>query len=568
MTKITCDVLVCGAGPTGLIAANLLRRSGLSVRIIEKRLEAARESRAFAVQARTLELLQSIGLSDEHVANGVMTTAVELHVRGKWRGGLNADLAAANDTPFPYILMIPQWQTEAILIDDLAKLGITVERGVELQNVEQSEDRVVSTIVDADGALQSITSTYVIGADGARSTVRDAAGLEFTGGTYPQSFLLADCKVDWPLDHQKFRVFINGRRIGLFLPLDGKSVSRVMATDLFDPTSDGNAQTGLELNVDEMQEALIEAAGFPLKLSDPIWVTKYKSHHKAVNSYRAGRVFVAGDAAHIHSPAGGQGMNTGLQDAANLAWKIAAVLKRGAPDELLDDYHDERKPVGEMLLKTTGRLFSAAAGQAGWRSTWRDWMAMTFLPLVYRLPPFHRNGFLNISERSIKYNFSRFVADGPVWPASGPGAGARVPNIAINDSTQMFDLIKGYRFNLIAFSRTALDKNETQALQNKLSAIADEFGDMGVHLISRLSHGLDENAVFAIGPDVFDAFGIDERDSDQALYLVRPDNYIAWRVSGMDFASCRRMLAEFCAPHDQNDLVPGSNERVAQGSAE
>lgn len=535
-----CEVVVVGAGPTGLLAADLLKRSGVDVRIVEKRKSATRESRAFAVQARSLELMQSIGLADEFLARGVMTTGVDIHVRGKKRGGLDLDRADAPDTPFPYILMIAQSDTEAILIDDLENLGITVERGVEVTGVSQDDTAASVTLRNGRGGLTTLRCSYVIGADGSRSIVREAAGLEFVGGTYAQSFLLADCKVDWELDHQRFRVFINGRRIGLFLPLGGKALSRVMTTDFSD--KEGDATEGLDLDIGDMQSAFEEAVGIPAELSDPVWVTRYRAHHRGVDKYRAGRLFVAGDAAHIHSPAGGQGMNTGLQDVANLAWKLASALRSGANDALLDNYHDERKPVGELVVKSTGKLFSATAGQSGLKATMRDYVAMAMLGVISRLPAFHRKAFYGTSERNIAYEQSHFVREGTPTLRSGPKAGERAPDVQVNPNLSIFKLLEGYRFSVLAFSRNPLDSAACGEVRSALDEIANEFPLADAHLIARLEKGFDANAVFANGPDVFDRYGVQSQGGGQAIYVVRPDNYIAWRCAGLDVEACRRFL--------------------------
>ena len=559
-TPLDCEVLVVGAGPTGLIAADLLKRSGVDVRIVEKRTEATRESRAFAVQARTLELMQSIGLSEHFLARGVMTTGVDIHVHGKFRGGLNTDRADAPDTPFPYILMIAQSETENILIEDLAALGVEVERGQEVIELQQDAAGASASLRDENGASSQIRCAYIIGADGSRSIVRKSAGIDFTGGTYAQSFLLADCKVDWPLDHHRFRVFINGRRIGLFLPLGGSSLSRVMATDLT-TDEDGDASTGLALDLTELSDAFEKSACIPATLSDPVWVTRYRAHHRAAERYRAGRMFVAGDAAHIHSPAGGQGMNTGLQDAANLAWKLTAVLRRGADDELLDNYHDERKPVGELVVRTTGKLFAAAAGQAGWKAVMRDVAAKLFLPIVSRTAKFHRKGFFNVSERNVSYELSRYVGEGPCWPDKGPRAGERAPNVRVNGDCDMFALLKGYRFNIVAFSRQPLDTEACAEIRAELEALTDAFPFAAAHLVARFAFGSEERCVFANGPDVFDCYGVDNGDNRQAIYVIRPDNYVAWRVTGLDFAACRRFLGEFGkSQHDGRIVHPVAAE--------
>lgn len=502
-----CEVLVVGAGPTGLMAADLLKRSGVDVRIVEQRLEPTRESRAFAVQARSLELLQSIGLAERFLSQGVRADSVNIHVRGRFRGGLDFKRARADDTPYPFILMIPQSRTEAILADDLERLGVRVERGVTVESLVQDIDGV--TAATSNGPIRA---AYVVGADGSRSVVRRDAGLGWDGELLPQRFLLADCKVDWPLDHDNFRVFLNGQRIGLFLPLEGSRLSRVMATDLSGKFGDEDGSTPAPLDLAEMQAGLEAAIALPVKLSEPVWVTRYRAHHRFTDRYRAGRMFVAGDAAHIHSPAGGQGMNTGLQDAANLAWKLAAALHRSADDALLESYDGERRPVGERVVKSTGRLFAAAAGQSGAKAAVRDRMVGAILPLISRAPPFQRKAFFNASQRAVAYPAGGYV---------GAGAGMRAPDAPLADGGTVHALLEGFGFTALVLSRRAADAAPPAGLDARGVAVRMISGDQPE------------------GNAVFKRYGV----ADQATVLVRPDGYVAWRGDGIDLAGCARFAA-------------------------
>lgn len=517
---LDCDVLVVGAGPTGLMAANLLARSGVRVRIVERRSEPTRESRAFAVQARSLELLQSIGLAEALIARGVKADSVNIHIKGKFRGGLNFNLADAADTPFKYILMVPQSETEAVLMDDLERLGVMIERGSEVLGVAQDQGGVTTRIKAPDGSEIALRSAYIIGADGSRSIVRTSSGVGWEGEMLPQRFLLADCKVDWPLDHDCFRVFLNGPLIGLFLPLDGKRCSRVMATDLSGSFGDEDGSTPAPLDLAEMTAGLAAATGLPIRLSDPIWVTRYRAHHRFVDRYRKGRAFVAGDAAHIHSPAGGQGMNTGLQDAANLAWKLAAVL-RGGDAALLGTYDSERRPVGEMVVRTTGKLFNAAAGQSGNKAALRDLLLPLALKVISRARPIQTKAFLRTSQRDIAYPAgSAAVCDDSVRWAKGARPGTRAPNVAISASLDLFALIAGYRHAILCFSSSPPPE------EYRLRAES-----VGAQII-----GPDASA------DAFNRYGVDPKNG-QALYIIRADGYVAWRAPALDFAGCEAFLA-------------------------
>lgn len=515
-TAQDCEVLVVGAGPTGLMAATLLARSGVSVMLVEKRAEATRESRAFAVQARTLELMRTLGLADRFIANGVRADSVNIHVQGRFRGGLDFARARADDTPFPFILMIPQSRTEAILAEDCAANGVAIARGNEVLGIVEADDGIVATVRDADGAERTIRAAYVVGGDGSRSIVRQAAGLGWTGDMFPQRFLLADCKVDWPLDHDRFRVFMNGPLIGLFLPLDGEKLSRVMATDMSGAAGFGSedASTAAPLDLAEMQRGLEAAIALPVRLSDPVWVTRYRAHHRHVDRYAKGRCFVAGDAAHIHSPAGGQGMNTGLQDAANLAWKLAAVLRHGADPALLDSYDAERRPVGEQVVRSTGKLFAAAAGQSGVKARMRDALVSFVLPLLTRLPPFQRKAFLNSSQRAIAYPASDWVRG----DAGAVAPGMRVPDAPVAGGT-IHGHIACYRFHLLLLARAPLAAPEWDDPRCPMSLVTDAPAETWAR------------------------FGVPEGGA--ATLLVRPDGHVAWRADRIAVDETRAALARF-----------------------
>lgn len=226
-----CDVLIVGAGPTGLMTAFLLQRRGVSFRIIDQALAPSRESRAAVMSARSLELLASLGLSEALLAKGIITQQIDFHIAGRRAGGLNYDLCAIDDTPFPFILMIPQSETEQTLLDALASGGGQVECGVELVGLV-SDAEGVDVEIRQGGETSRLRAAYVVGADGGHSTVRHLLDLSFDGAPYAQNFLLGDVRVKWENGHDHFRIFMHGERIGLFLPLAGSGLSRVMTTDI------------------------------------------------------------------------------------------------------------------------------------------------------------------------------------------------------------------------------------------------------------------------------------------------------------------------------------------------
>ncbi|MBP2297609.1 FAD-dependent monooxygenase [Azospirillum picis] len=540
---ITCEVLVVGAGPTGLMAANLLKLAGVDVRIVDLRSGPSRESRAFAVSARSLELFASIGLADRLIERGAITSGVDFHVSGRRVGGLDYDKVQAPDTPFPFILMVPQSETEAVLIDALGKAGLEVEREIEVTGLDQASDQVRVTARRADGAPVAISARYVLGADGAHSIVRRALDLSFEGAKYPQSFLLGDVEVDWPLGHGRFRLFMQGERIGLFFPLQGTRLSRVMTTDLHasdlhaDAPHAGDDPSHPEpLALEELQASFAEATGQPASLRNPTWLTRFRTHHRVVDRYRAGRVFVAGDAAHIHSPAGGQGMNTGLQDAANLAWKLAwklgGTMRADAGEAMLDTYETERLPVARQVLRMTDRMFTVAAGQSGWRAHLRDLVAPAVLAPASGVGAIQTAVFRRLEQIDIRYPPSCAVA---------PGAGMRAPAAQLSRHRDLLDVLAGYRFHLLVLSRGALEADAADGILGRFAAVSA----LGVepHLLTRQAGGRRDGIEIIERGDVFDRYGVPP-DDGQASVLIRPDGHIAWRGDGVGVAGCMDFLTQ------------------------
>ncbi|MFD4640463.1 FAD-dependent monooxygenase [Lentzea sp. NPDC058436] len=527
LARYDCDVLVVGAGPSGLMTAALLVRQGVRVCVVDANSGPATESRAFAVQARTIELFRSIGLADELLERGVVTTGIRFHIRGRHVGGLDFDRAKAATTPYQFILMAPQSEVEEVLLRDLARHGVTVRRDTRLTQLHQTEDAVTALAGE-----RTITAQYVVGADGAHSTVRQQLGLSFDGDKYGQRYLLADCKVEWPLDHAHFRVFMNRERIGLFLPLHGAETSRVMVTDFGEP--------GADFDLENLQEELRKAMRLPVTLSAPIWTSRYQVHLRGVDDYRRGRGFLVGDAAHIHSPAGGQGMNTGLHDAANLAWKLATAINEDV--DLLDTYSAERHPAGVRLLKFTDRLYRVAAGLRGWRAWLRDTAGPFLIGRMSAAPIPHRKSFHRLSQISLGYRPSEINVNELLHSLKGPLAGQRVPDARINDREQVFDLLQDYRLHVVALSRKHLTADEITEHTASLAGL-----DAVSHLVARVEARQDTRVHRADSAQVFEHYGLTEPDS-QALYVIRPDGHVAWRCDELDFEACQRFLGTLRRP--------------------
>jgi len=530
------------------MAAALLCRCGIKVLIFDKNERQAHESRAFGVHARSMELLLSMGLADEFLNRGLIATGVQIFIDGERVGGFDFDDIGRADTPYSFLLLVPQREIEAILVDDLRRFGVEVEHNVEVTGFEQSFAGVIVRAEDKAGAKIEARGSYMIGADGAHSIVRKELGLRFEGAAYSQGFLLADCRVDWPLDHDHMRLFLSGRDLAIYVPLKGKDVGRIIALKPIESDKDASIenQGSSEVSLDEVQAALRDASRMDITLSDPVWTSRYRIHHRGVNEYSIGRAFVAGDAAHIHSPAGGQGMNTGLQDAANLVWKLVLVLKGRAPSHLLDTYHSERWPVGQKVLNYTDKLFAGMSPQTGWGTTLRNMLAPVLAATLSKSGTVRAKAFHFMSQLGIRYDENDFVhdassAEAPRAWRDGLTAGHRAPNALFARNRDVFGLIGGYRFHVLALSRSPLSEDEIRSLSAVLADLSNSVGiDLETHIIAHSLIGRDRRICHAESSQVFEAYGL-TAETPRALFLVRPDGYIAYRTDRLDLQG----LADF-----------------------
>lgn len=348
------QILIVGAGPVGLTLACELARYGVDLRLIDRSPEPTRTSKALVVWPRTLELMDRMGCTRAFLDAG-------LHARGATlRSGervLGHTRFTDIDSPYPFALMIPQSETERLLGEHLAGFGVAVERQVTLSGFSQQADGVTARLCHADGREEAITTPFLIGCDGAHSHVRHGLGFAFEGRAEGGEWLLADVRVEGPDAPPSDEITVTFHRDGpiVLFPLSGGRARVIVATGTADPSRKPPEPTL------ELVQALIEARVGPgIRVSDPVWLSYFHINERKVAQYRQGRVFLAGDAAHIHSPAGGQGMNTGMQDAVNLAWKLALVQAGRAAPDLLDSYSSERAAVGDMVLRNASRLTAAA----------------------------------------------------------------------------------------------------------------------------------------------------------------------------------------------------------------
>ncbi|MBT2511275.1 FAD-dependent monooxygenase [Streptomyces sp. ISL-98] len=489
------DVLVVGAGPTGLALAAQLQAYGVRFRIVDRHLDRAQESRALAIQPRTLEALSPYGVTDELVARGNPAVQLRMHLPGRTVRLPLFDIGVT-DTPYPFLLFLSQAETESVLGDHLSETGTTVERGTELVELKDEGTCVICRLRHREGNEESVHARFVVGCDGARSTVRDQAGIGFPGHAYPQTFLLADLEVDG-LEHGAAHAYMTEAGMLFFFPLGSPATWRMLA--MRPPDS---RETESPVHIGQLQGLVDRYVSDPLRLRDPVWMTDFRIHNRGARSYRAGRVFLAGDAAHIHSPAGAQGMNTGIQDALNLGWKLALVCQGAAPGSLLDTYESERAPVGRNVLRFTDRAFTIATSRNPLIRLARTQVAPRLAPVALRLPTLRGAAFRTLSQLAIHYRRSPATAEGPYSPKSGPRAGDRLPDAP--GSLQTMTAAPG--FHLL------------------LCGPGDDW-DTG--LIAAATRGRDDlihvHKVGTGGPWRGITHG-----------LVRPDGYVAYRAAGTD----------------------------------
>jgi 2-polyprenyl-6-methoxyphenol hydroxylase-like FAD-dependent oxidoreductase len=462
------EVIVVGAGPTGLMLACELALAGVDVCVLERRATQANITRAFAVHARTLEILDARGLADDLVARGVPVREIQPVP------GATVDLARL-PTRFPMILIAPQSGTETVLGARARELGVRIVTGAEVRGLRQEPDRVVVEL--ADGTRRS--AKYLVGTDGAHSTVRSLIGVDFPGSEYDTHILLADVRLTDPPEDAMF-ARTNAAGAVIVVPF-GDGWFRAIAWDRL------REQVPLDvpLPMDEMQASFRRIAGTDLGMSEQRWSTRFLSERRQASRYRVDRVFLAGDAAHVHSPLGGQGMNTGIQDAANLGWKLAAAVQGRAPAWLLDSYAEERHRVGAQVLLLTDGFNRLVLG----RSAVRRAVQQRIVRLLIRAAPLRRRIVGRLTGLGIAYP--------PRTRHSHPWTGRRAPDLTCGTG-RLYEVLRDGRFVLV------------DGTASGACAKAAERQSPQLHVVRR----------------------VHEAGSRQpAVMLIRPDGYIAWCAS-------------------------------------
>lgn len=544
------DVLVIGAGPTGLTLASELLHRGLTVRVVDQIETPTTWSRAIGVHARSLEILREMGVADALIARGQ-----KLHGATLWSGGetlARLDFAEL-DTAYPFLLSVPQPDTEAVLHDLLVARGGKVERGVALRSFRQDGTGVTATLAKGDQA-ETVRAAWLVGCDGAHSTVRKGLDLAFEGDTYEDRFLLADVKVDWDTRDDRISTFFSDDGLVACFPLPAGRWRLIMTA----PAGDDGAATP---TLDELQAVFGRRSGSGGNLSDLAWAARFRIHCRQVTAYRDDRVFVAGDAAHIHSPVGGQGMNTGIQDAHNLAWKLALVHRGDARDRLLDSYHDERHAVGRSVLRGTDVATRVGTLKAPAARAMRDQVArmLTGLEVIQ-----HRVA-REVAELTVGYERSAIVGEhsqgilqGRIGTASGAEtptvgsirqfdgaarAGQRAPDGRVTragepGTRRLLEALDHRRWNLLLFdgrSESAEGYARFAAIAGAVRARHGDAVDVTVITPSATRPSeLPETIPVLLDPDreLERAYGA----VTECMYLLRPDLYVGYRSQPADEA--------------------------------
>lgn len=416
------DVLITGAGPTGLVLALWLTAQGVKVRIIDKKEGPGDTSRAMVVQARTLELYRQLGLAGPVLEAGNRMVAINMWTRGHRAARLALADAGAGLSPYPSPLMYPQDHHERLLGEKLESMGVRIERNTEVLSMEQGLESVSAMLRKADGTEEVTTARYLAGCDGARSTVRESLGIEFEGGTYRSVFYVADVKVSGLDTAHEGHVSLERGDFVLFLPYAEDGRARLIGA-----IADERAERAESLTFEDVRQDAIKRVG--ATVDEVTWFSTYRVHHRVAETFRRDRIFLLGDAGHVHSPAGGQGMNTGILDAINLAWKLAQVLRGKGPDALLETYNTERQAFAHQLVHSTDRGFSLMTSGGTLANFIRVYMLPYAAHMAFELSAARQAMFKLISQTELAYHDSP-LSEGKAGKVQG---GDRLPWVRIGD---------------------------------------------------------------------------------------------------------------------------------------
>lgn len=490
------DVLIAGAGPSGLFLALMLARQGTCVRLIDRHAGPSVESRAMGVQARTLEFYRMVGIAEEAIALGIRTGDAHVWVEGRERATFSLAEMGAGQSPFPFLLTLAQDVHERFLIEHLAALGVVPEWETELVGLDQTESEVIATLCLADGNEERLVVPWLIGCDGAHSFVRKALGIGFGGGTSEGLFFVSDIMTEQA--NQDVHVGIGPETLSLMMPVRTSGMQRLIGI-----VPDVVALRGGVSFADVGPRA---AALLGIDIRKVNWFSTYKVHHRVAERFRAGRCFIVGDAGHVHSPVGGQGMNTGLGDAMNLGWKLGHVVAGKAGPEILDSYEPERIAFARSLIASTDAAFQKMVADGWMARQLRLHIVPVLIRSLTRFVVTGRKLFDNVSQIRINYCNSMLSAG----KAGGIQSGDRLPWVAAHDTYTVFD---GCSWSAHVSGR--VEPEAGLALQEAGIEVYQWPADMAMR-----------KAGYIAG----------------ALYLVRPDGYVGFADASPSARTVRNYL--------------------------
>jgi 2-polyprenyl-6-methoxyphenol hydroxylase-like FAD-dependent oxidoreductase len=431
------SVLIIGAGPTGLVLALCLTHLGIKLRIIDKTSEPGTTSRALGVHARTLEFYRQLGIDSDVVAEGIRTAGVNLWVNGSKAARIPLGQMGEGQTAFPYLLIYPQDVHEKLLVEKLGQAGVQVERSTELVRLDPQAECVRAVLRKRDGSEETLEATYLAGCDGASSTVRHALTTSFPGGTYAHLFYVADVEASGPPTDTEVHIDLEDADFLAVFPLTRKGHVRVIGS-----VRDDIAGNRDKLVFDDVRGKPIEH--LKLQVTKENWFSTYRVHHRVAESFRQGRMFLLGDAAHVHSPVGAQGMNTGIGDAVNLSWKLASVLTGSAPESILDTYELERIAFARRLVSTTDRIFALVTNRSALAARLRTTLMPFLVPRLVAITRFRRGLFRVFSQIGIRYRKSP-LSVGSVGSVHG---GDRIPWYRMQSGADNHASLSGLRWRV------------------------------------------------------------------------------------------------------------------------
>ena len=511
------DVLIVGAGPTGLMLANQLGRRGIRSLIIDRHAGPSVQTRALGVQARTLEIYAKLGIVDRALELGKPATGANLWAEGRKTAHVPLGEAGRALSPYPFILILGQDDNERIMGDRLRDWGNSVQWNTELVDLAQESTHVTATLRHPDGTTGKMSAKWVAGCDGARSAVRERCGIAFAGAPYEHVFFVADTEATGNMVPDEVNVYLWQEGFHLFFPMRGTDHWRIVG--IVPPS----LRDSSDVTFDAVTPSMRKEAGTGLTFKACTWFSTYRIAHRSATRFRDRRCFLLGDAAHIHSPVGAQGMNTGLQDAYNLGWKLALVATGRADAALLDSYEEERVPVARRLLNTTDRAFKLVVSDSRLAGLLRTKLLARIAALAMSFDRIQRVAFRVVSQTGIHYRKSRLSESLPGLPDGAPRAGDRFPWLRLKFDADgapedLFEKQDDTRFNLIVIGQAPPE--DTLGLGDLLR----------VHVIR--DHPIN------------DAELARAQIPRPSFYLVRPDGYIGLCGARLEAAAATRYVSE------------------------